>query len=120
LLRLAVSQLIDNACKYSTPGSTVTLSVAREHDYLVVRILSRGNPIPSSEKNKIFDRFYRGIDGRRMASGSGLGLYVARKIALALGGSLDLDSELAPTEGAAFRLTLPIPQSEHNDLAAAV
>jgi signal transduction histidine kinase len=120
LLRLAVSQLLDNACKYSDPGSTVTLVIARQQDYIVMRVLSSGNPIPSSEKNKIFDRFYRGTDGRRMGSGSGLGLYVARKIALALGGSLDLDSEPGHAEGAAFRLMLPIPQSERNDLATAV
>ena len=120
LLRLAVSQLLDNACKYSDPGSTVTLSISRQQDYIAVRVLSSGNPIPFSEKTKIFDRFYRGTDGRRMASGSGLGLYVARKIALALGGSLDLDTEVGHTGGAVFRLMLPIPQSERNDLAAAV
>ncbi len=64
LLRLALSQLLDNACKYSTPGSTVTVTIARQHDSISMRVLSSGNPIPSSEKNKIFDRFYRGVDGR--------------------------------------------------------
>jgi two-component system, OmpR family, sensor histidine kinase KdpD len=121
LLRLAVSQLLDNACKYSVPGSTVTLNIARQGDSLALRVLSSGNPIPSSEKNKIFDRFYRGTDGRRMGPGSGLGLYVARKIALALGGSLDLDSdEPGSVEGTAFRLRLPVPESERNGLTAAI
>ncbi|MBZ5612046.1 MAG: DUF4118 domain-containing protein [Acidobacteriia bacterium] len=120
LLRLAVSQLLDNACKYSTPGSTVTLSITREDDYIAVRILSRGNPIPLAERSKIFDRFYRGMDGRRAGPGSGLGLFVARKIALALGGNLDLDGEPAPADGAAFRLILPVPASDRHDVAAAV
>lgn len=121
LLRLAVSQLLDNACKYSTPGSTVTLSIGRENDSIAVRVLSPGNPIPPSEKNKIFDRFYRGTDGRRAATGgSGLGLYVARKIAIALGGSLDLDSESRLPEGTAFRLALPVPENEREHVAAAV
>jgi two-component system sensor histidine kinase KdpD len=120
LLRLAVSQLLDNACKYSTPGSTVTLSITRERDYIAVRVLSRGNPIPPGEKHKIFDRFYRGMDGRRSGPGTGLGLFVARKIALALGGNLDLDTEPGPADGAAFRLVLPVPESERDDVAAAV
>src|SRR5258708_19481022 len=54
LLRLAVSQLLDNACKYSTPGSTVTLTIARLHDYISFPVLSIGNPIPPTDKNKIF------------------------------------------------------------------
>jgi len=120
LLRLAVSQLLDNACKYSIPGRTITLTVTREDDTVVVRVLSPGNPIPSSEKTKIFDRYYRGLDVRRRVPGSGLGLFVARKIALALGGSLDLDSELEPADGVTFRLTLPAPEGARRDLATAV
>ena len=120
LLRLAVSQLLDNACKYSTPGSTVTLKISREHDQIAVRVLSNGNPIPSSERSKIFDRFYRGLEGRRVGPGSGLGLFVARKIALALGGGLDLDSDPGTPEGTAFRLVLPVPENEREHLATAV
>ena len=121
LLRLAVSQLLGNACKYSTPGSTVTLSIGREDDSLALRVMSSGNPIPEGEKNKIFDRFYRGSDGRRAsAGGSGLGLFVARKIAVALGGSLDLDSKVGLGDDTAFRLILPVPESEREHVAAAV
>jgi two-component system sensor histidine kinase KdpD len=121
LLRLAVSQLLDNACKYSSPGSTVTLSIAREHGEVAVRVLSSGNPIPASERSQIFERFYRGIDGRRVGPGSGLGLFVARKIALALGGSIELDSDNpGAAHGTVFRLALPVPARERDDVAAAV
>ena len=120
LLRLAISQLLDNACKYSAPGCTITLTISRHNDHIFVRVLSPGNPIPLDERSKIFDRFYRGVDARRNVPGSGLGLYVARKIALALGGSLDLDSEFALAEGVAFRLMLPIPEEARHDIAAAV
>jgi two-component system, OmpR family, sensor histidine kinase KdpD len=121
LLRLAISQLLDNACKYSTPGSIVSLKIAREHDGIVVRVVSNGNPIPTTERNRIFERFYRGIDGRRSGPGSGLGLFVARKIALALGGSIDLDDEdPGATNGTVFRLALPVPERERDDIAAAV
>jgi two-component system sensor histidine kinase KdpD len=121
LLRLAISQLLDNACKYSTPGSIVSLRIAREHDGIVVRVVSTGNPIPATERNRIFERFYRGIDGRRSGPGSGLGLFVARKIALALGGSIDLDDDdPGGANGTVFRLALPVPEREREDIAAVV
>jgi two-component system sensor histidine kinase KdpD len=120
LLRLAVSQLLDNACKYSRPGANVTLRISRSTDQVAIRVLSTGNPVPVSERNKIFDRFYRGIDGRRVGPGSGLGLFVARKIAIALGGSLDLENQTGSLEGTVFRLELPVPQNEGDGLAQAV
>lgn len=121
LLRLAISQLLDNACKYSNPGSTVSLNLAREDNEIVLRIISRGNPIPAGERSRIFERFYRGIDGRRSGPGSGLGLFVARKIALALGGTIELDSaESGAVNGTVFRFALPVPNRERDDIAAAV
>jgi len=123
LIPLALSQLLDNACKYSAPGSPVTVRISRQHSYVAVRVLNTGNPIHPDERQKIFDRFYRGAGGHRMAGGSGLGLFVARKIALAHGGRLDLDSELASADGATFCLMLPTPEfergRERHDLATA-
>jgi len=116
LLRLAMSQLLDNACKYSAPGSVVALHIERQNNMLALRVCSQGNRIPPAERNKIFDRFYRGIDSRN-THGSGLGLYVARKIAIALGGTLELENDGA-WEGTVFRLALPVPESEQHDLAA--
>jgi signal transduction histidine kinase len=88
-----------------------------------LRVLSNGNPIEFSEKPKIFDRFYRGAGGQRRAPGSGLGLFVARKIALAHGGRLELEDDY-PADGAVFCLTLPVPElerrGERDDIATAV
>jgi signal transduction histidine kinase len=81
-------------------------------------VLSSGEEISPAERQKIFDRFYRGSGGRRMAHSSGLGLYVARKIALAHGGSLDLESGRAG--GASFCLLLPVPESERRERVANV
>jgi len=120
LLRLAVSQLLDNACKYSRLDSTVTVRISREHDQIALRVQSSGNPIPPNERSNVFDRFYRGIDGRRVGPGSGLGLFVARKIAVALGGGLELISEPAPQEDTTFRLVLPVPESECDNVVATV
>jgi len=115
LLRLAVSQLLDNACKYSPAESPVELTVQREGCEIAVRVLSTGAGIPAGEKSRIFDRFYRGPDAARVP-GTGLGLYVARKIALAHGGNLDLEAWPGENDGAAFRLTIPIPESEGDSI----
>lgn len=115
LLRLAISQLLDNACKYSAPASNVDLVLSRDERMLSLRVMSTGNPILSSESAHIFNRFYRGVDARRMTAGTGLGLYVARKIAIAHGGNLELDPEPLADERVVFRMTLPISENDSDD-----
>lgn len=120
LLRLAISQLLDNACKYSRPGSDIDLIISKQDRHILLRVLSTGTPILSSESTQIFNRFYRGVDARRTTAGTGLGLYVARKIAIAHGGNLELDNEATAEDRVAFRMTLPIPESEMDDLRGAL
>jgi two-component system, OmpR family, sensor histidine kinase KdpD len=107
LLRIALSQLVENACKYSLPGSTVTMFLHREGDSAAVEVSNAGNPIPANEQRRIFERFYRGSDASRTTSGSGLGLYVARRIAMAHGGALDLESQDRQTGRITFCLRIP-------------
>jgi two-component system, OmpR family, sensor histidine kinase KdpD len=111
LIRLIVSQLLENACKYSQPGSIVTIGVERQGDFVAIRVSNNGSSIPRNEQHRIFDRFYRGADAKRSTSGSGLGLYVARKIAVAHGGALELEIE-EPSDGVTFCLKLPATKDE--------
>ena len=110
LLKLALRQLLDNACKYSPTGSAIKVAVELQHESAVVRVWNSGSLVPSSERAHIFERFFRGSEARRQAAGSGLGLYVARKIAQAHGGALDLEPDVS--EGTSFCLTLPIAQPD--------
>lgn len=110
LLRLSLNQLIENACKYSKPGSTVAIEVGRRDDFASVRIANSGSSIPLNERNLIFDRFYRGSNAKHYSTGSGLGLYVARKIALAHGGGLDLEADSG--DGVSFCLKIPLAKAE--------
>lgn len=112
LLRLTLNQLIENACKYSQPGSEVTIGIERDNDSVAVRITNSGSTIPAEEKDLIFDRFYRGTQARRSTSGTGLGLYVARKIALAHGGTLDLVANEPASDGVTFCLRIPSTKHE--------
>jgi two-component system sensor histidine kinase KdpD len=107
LLQLALSQLLDNARRYSPPGSPVEVSLECGGRLVSVIVGNRGTPIPPAERRLIFDRFYRGADSRLLGAGSGLGLYVARKIALAHGGTLDLEPVPPPDSAVAFRLAIP-------------
>jgi two-component system sensor histidine kinase KdpD len=116
LLRLAVSQLLENACKYSRPGSTVSLQVQSQGPLVDIRVSNRSNSIPARERQKIFDRFYRGSNAAA-SPGSGLGLYVARKIALAHGGTLELETDGRPENEVSFRLSIPVTRV-NNHVAA--
>jgi two-component system, OmpR family, sensor histidine kinase KdpD len=112
LLWLGLGQLLDNACKYSGPSSDIRVSIERDNEAIAVLVWNNGTPIPSSEQARIFDRFYRGVDARRQAPGSGLGLYVARKIALAHGGNLNLEEPVGGGAGTAFRFTISVSENE--------
>jgi two-component system sensor histidine kinase KdpD len=112
LLQLALRQMLDNACKYSPPGSAVRVSLELQNEKAAVRVLNSGLPIRADERTRIFERFYRGGEARRLAPGSGLGLYFAHKIVQAHGGCVELEERTAASgEDTAFRLTLPLAQS---------
>jgi signal transduction histidine kinase len=75
-----------------------------------ITVWNAGPPIAVGERDRIFERFYRGTEARRTTPGSGLGLYIARKIARAHGGDLALLDERPDEVG--FRLTLPFSTDE--------
>jgi two-component system, OmpR family, sensor histidine kinase KdpD len=112
LIRLALSQLLENACKYSRAGSGVGVTLSAGETFVTARVWNEGSVIEPKERSLIFDRFSRGAGASRCTAGSGLGLYVTRKIALAHGGDLELDPETSPGGGTTFCLS--IPKAEEN------
>jgi len=113
LLQLALRQLLDNACRYSCAGSAIKIGIELKDEYVAVRIWNQGRPIATSERARVFERFYRGPETRQVVPGSGLGLYVARKIAQAHSGSVELEGDGPPDrEGTSFCLTIPIAESD--------
>ena len=89
MLREMVSNLIDNAIRYSPPDSAVTVAVATFGEDAVVSVCDQGPGIPAAERERVFQRFYR-ILGQGDSEGSGLGLAIVREIALAHGGRVTL------------------------------
>ncbi|WP_287155235.1 PAS domain S-box protein [Candidatus Solincola tengchongensis] len=105
-LRQVVVILLENAVKYSPPGSPVEVEVSHgDEGGVVLSVLDRGPGIAEGEREKVFERFYQADGpGRRPSHGLGLGLYIARRIVEAHGGRLWHE----PREGggSAFRFTI--------------
>jgi two-component system sensor histidine kinase KdpD len=112
LLSLALLQLLDNAVKYSRSNSAVGVRLDCDDGTASIRVTSEGVPIPTEERERVFERFYRGSIGGNGTQGSGLGLYFARRIVVAHGGSLELDCQPANSEGTTFCMRLPAVASE--------
>jgi len=82
LLQILINNLIENAIKYSPRESTINVSVSRANDQTVFTIRDQGMGIPDKQKKKVFKKFYRlGNESTRTARGTGLGLYLCKKIA---------------------------------------
>ncbi|WP_437929521.1 GAF domain-containing sensor histidine kinase [Sorangium sp. So ce291] len=105
-LRQALENLVSNAIKHSPAGKSVLIKLSNDlragMEYVHIDIIDHGAGVPPELLPRIFDRFVSGGS----ASGMGLGLYLASRIAAAHGGSLTVNSP--PGNGATFRLTLPV------------
>ena len=87
-LRVALGNLVDNAIRYTPPGGKVDVRVRTEGEAVVAEVLDTGPGIPSEERARVFDRFYRGAAAA--GSGSGLGLAIVREIASRHGATVEL------------------------------
>lgn len=105
LLEMALLQLIDNASKYASPRSPITLRVTSTDTEIVFNVQNDGSFIAPEERSRIFQRFYRSPGSQHKAPGTGIGLSVTRRIAEAHTGRVwvECDSETSTT----FSFALP-------------
>jgi signal transduction histidine kinase len=104
MLQRMLSNLLDNAIKYTPSGGSVTVSLEEKGEQRVISVQDTGIGISPSELPRIFERFYR-CDRSRSQVGIGLGLSLARAIARAHNGELTATS--LTNQGSTFRVTLP-------------
>ncbi len=101
-----LENLLENACKYSGPGTPIIVRTWCEPDAVVLQVEDRGCGIPAEDLARVFEPFYRAESARRLGrAGVGLGLAVARRIALSHGGTISVESE--PGRGSRFVVRLP-------------
>lgn len=105
LLRAMLAQFVDNAGKYGDAGSTVSIRAVRQTNAVQFSVHNFGPPIPLEEQERIFDRFFRASGASQLASGTGIGLSIARQAAQAHGGDVWLNSNAQ--EGTTFYASIP-------------
>jgi two-component system, OmpR family, sensor histidine kinase KdpD len=105
LLATIVSQFVDNAAKYSAPGSPIRVAAEGHYSQVVISVHNEGAPIRIEDRERIFERFYRCPETRDAAPGSGIGLSIARKAAEAHHGHVWVIS--GEGEGNTFFVSLP-------------
>ena len=103
-LAATLDNLVENALNYSPPGSAVTLTWERSGGAVRVAVLDEGPGIEPSERERVFERFFRGSASRGGAAGTGLGLAVAEELAARWGGAVTLTNR--PEGGARAELEL--------------
>ncbi len=105
LLQMLVNNLIDNAIKYGAKDQPVTISLSEKGSNIIFQVKDQGKGIPAAERNKIFDKFYRiGNSATKGAKGTGLGLYLAKKISKQHNANISV-TDNSPS-GAIFTVTL--------------
>jgi signal transduction histidine kinase len=105
-LRQVLVNLVDNAIKYSPDGGDVAIKLDSVNGECLIEVADEGLGIPSSERERIFEKFYR-LDPQqsRGVGGSGLGLYICRELVERMNGRLEVESE--PGRGSRFTVRLP-------------
>lgn len=98
-----VDNLIENALRYTPPGARVTVESAATDGRATLAVVDNGPGIPEGDRASVFERFYRGANGRRLGPGTGLGLAIVAELVQRWGGEVTLGEGPGTRVQAAFR-----------------
>lgn len=114
LLEQMVSNLVDNAIKYTPSGGNIKISTHTKDNSIILTVSDTGIGIPREDRDRIFERFYRVDKTRsRKIGGTGLGLSIVKHIVLLHGGTINVESEL--NRGSSFLVKLPVKNPNVNN-----
>jgi two-component system sensor histidine kinase KdpD len=108
LLGTAIMQFIDNAAKYSTPGSPIAIAVDDRDGEVLISVHNEGSKVRAEDRERIFERFYRSPGSNHRAPGTGLGLSITKEAAQVHRGRAWVNSEEG--KGTTFFLSLPLTE----------
>jgi two-component system sensor histidine kinase KdpD len=112
LMVMLLTQYIDNACKYSIFGTAITIRAVRARAEVIFSVHSLGPVIPMADRERIFDRYFRSSTFANRAAGTGIGLSVAKRVALLHGGYVWVTSD--EVDGNTFFAAIPAPVQKRN------
>lgn len=104
-LKQVLLNLIDNAVKYSEPGTPITLKLEKQDNLITIQVCDRGVGIPLQQQSRIFERFFRVDEARNRAGGTGLGLSIVKTLIEGMSGNISVSSQL--NEGSIFTISFP-------------
>jgi two-component system sensor histidine kinase KdpD len=107
LFEQVLFNLLDNAAKYSPPGTEIRLRARRDGSTVTIDVIDEGDGIPPADLERIFDKFYRVHAADRKRAGTGLGLAICRGFIEAMGGTI-VAANRPDRPGAVFTLRLPV------------
>jgi two-component system, OmpR family, sensor histidine kinase KdpD len=105
-IKEVLTQLLENAAKYSDPDAPIRITAESKDNNLLVSVADQGAGIDDMEQGLIFDKFYRGKNQRYRVQGTGMGLAIARAIVEAHGGKIGVTSQVG--SGSVFHFSLPL------------
>lgn len=105
-LKQVFLNLIDNAVKYSEPGTPITVCLSKRENQAIIQVCDHGVGIPLQQQGRIFERFFRVDESRNRAGGTGLGLSIVKTLIEGMGGKITLRSQL--NEGSTFTINFPL------------
>ncbi len=106
LILTALAQLVDNALKYSLPGSPVEIGIHIQEGSVALKVRTQGLVVPTADRERIFERFYRAPGAQQFSGGTGLGLSIVKTIASDHDGTVWAEGE--PDYGTVFSFALPV------------
>ena len=109
LFEQVLFNILDNAAKYASPGTTVLIQSWQDGADVKLQVVDEGSGIPPEEIDRIFDKFHRAEKQDQVRAGTGLGLAISRGFIEAMGGSITCVNR-SDRQGAVFTVTLPIPK----------
>lgn len=104
-----IMNLFENAMKYSAEETTIKASLKQKGKYIELQIMDEGVGIPVTERERVFEKFYRiGNEETRSAKGTGLGLFIVRRVVIEHNGSIKITAN--NPQGTIFTILLPLPR----------
>lgn len=113
LMTMLLTQYVDNACKYSDADRAITIRAECSENEILFSVHSFGATIPAADRERIFDRYFRSSATTTRAEGTGIGLSIAKRAAMAHGGSVWVASD--DSEGTTFFAAIPTDNQAEDD-----